>query len=76
MRWAIAGRDRQNLESVKLEVGIDVDILVADSHDRTGIDSIVSQTRVLLNTAGPFALYGDALVDACVCYRTHCRCYR
>ena len=71
VRWAIAGRDRQKLESVRAEVGIDVDILVADSQDRTGIDSIVSQTRVLLNTAGPFALYGDAIVDACVRYRTH-----
>ncbi len=69
--WAIAGRDRQKLELVRAEVGIDVDILVADSQDPTAIDSIVSQTRVLLNTAGPFALYGNAIVDACVRYRTH-----
>jgi short subunit dehydrogenase-like uncharacterized protein len=34
-------------------VGIDVDILVAESQDPTAIDSIVAQTRVLLNTAGP-----------------------
>ena len=71
VRWAIAGRDRQKLQSVRSEVGIDVDILVADSQDRTGIDSLVSQTRVLLNTAGPFVLYGDAIVDACVRYHTH-----
>ena len=71
VRWAIAGRDRQKLELIRAEVGIDVDILVADSQDRAGIDSIVSQTRVLLNTAGPFALYGDAIVDACVRYCTH-----
>jgi short subunit dehydrogenase-like uncharacterized protein len=71
VRWAIAGRDRQKLELVRAEVGIDVDILVADSQDRAAIDSIISQTRVLLNTAGPFALYGDAIVDACVRYRTH-----
>jgi short subunit dehydrogenase-like uncharacterized protein len=71
VRWAIAGRSRQKLESVRAEVGIDVDILVADSQDRTEIDSIVSQTRVLLNTAGPFALYGNAIVDACVRYGTH-----
>ncbi|WP_373544644.1 trans-acting enoyl reductase family protein [Chamaesiphon sp.] len=71
VRWAIAGRDRGKLESVRAEVGIDVDILVADSQDRGAIDAIVSQTRVLLNTAGPFALYGDAIVDACVRYHTH-----
>lgn len=79
VRWAIAGRDRQKLELIRAEVGIDVDILVADSQDsrserlcqRAGIDLIVSKTRVLLNTAGPFALYGDAIVDACVRYGTH-----
>jgi short subunit dehydrogenase-like uncharacterized protein len=71
LRWAIAGRDRHKLELGRAEVGIDVDILVADSQDPTAIDSIVSQTRVLLNTAGPFALYGDAIVDACVRYHTH-----
>ena len=71
VRWAIAGRDRDKLESVRAEVGIDVDVLVADSQDKTAIDAIVSQTRVLLNTAGPFAIYGDAIVDACVRYRTH-----
>jgi short subunit dehydrogenase-like uncharacterized protein len=71
VRWAIAGRDKQKLELVRAEVGIDVDILVADSQDPTAIDSIVSQTRVLLNTAGPFALYGDTIVDACVRYGTH-----
>jgi short subunit dehydrogenase-like uncharacterized protein len=64
-------RQRQKLELVRAEVGIDIDILVADSQDPTAIDSIVSQTQVLLNTAGPFALYGDAIVDACVRYHTH-----
>jgi short subunit dehydrogenase-like uncharacterized protein len=71
VRWAIAGRDRDKLESVRAEVGIAVDILVADSQDRGAIEAIVSQTRVLLNTAGPFALYGDEIVAACVRYRTH-----
>ncbi len=70
-RASFAGRNRQKLELVRAQVGIDVDILVADSQDPTEIDSIVSQTRVLLNTAGPFALYGDEIVDACVRYGTH-----
>lgn len=71
VRWAIAGRNRQKLESVKAQVGVSADVLVADSQDQTAIDSIVSQTRVLLNTAGPFALYGNAIVDACVRLATH-----
>ncbi|MBD2020313.1 saccharopine dehydrogenase NADP-binding domain-containing protein, partial [Leptolyngbya sp. FACHB-36] len=71
VRWAIAGRNRQKLEAVREEVGAAVDVLVADSQDQPAIDAIVSQTRVLLTTAGPFALYGNALVDACVRFKTH-----
>lgn len=71
VRWAIAGRNREKLESVKAQVGANVDVLVADSQDQTAIDGIVSRTRVLLSTAGPFALYGNAIVDACVRLKTH-----
>ena len=71
VRWAIAGRNRQKLEAVRDEVGVTVDVLVADSQDQSEIDTIVSQTRVILTTAGPFALYGNALVDACVRFKTH-----
>lgn len=71
IRWAIAGRNWQKLEAVKAEVGVAVDVLVGDSQDTQAIDRIVSQTRVLLTTAGPFALYGNALVDACVRFKTH-----
>jgi short subunit dehydrogenase-like uncharacterized protein len=32
---------------------------------------MAASTRVLVSTAGPFAVYGDAIVDACVHQRTH-----
>lgn len=73
VRWAIAGRNRQKLEAAKAEIGSipdDVAILVADSRDQQAVDAMVAQTRVLLSTAGPFALYGTATVDACVRYKT------
>ena len=31
VRWAIAGRNRQRLEAVRDEIGVSVDVLVADS---------------------------------------------
>lgn len=74
VRWAIAGRNRQKLEAVKAEFvppSQAVDILVADSHDSQALDQIAAQTQVVLNTAGPFALYGNAIVAACVQRRTH-----
>ncbi len=74
IRWAIAGRNRDKLEVVKTEIGgsaSDVDVLVADSSDQKAVDAIVSRTRVMLSTAGPYAIYGTAIVDACVRFKTH-----
>jgi short subunit dehydrogenase-like uncharacterized protein len=74
VRWAIAGRNRQALEAARQQAGENagsVDILVADAQDQPAVDAIVSKTRVLLTTAGPFSLYGSKIVDACVRYKTH-----
>src|SRR5688572_23056544 len=74
LRWAIAGRDQSKLDAVKGSLGAHaetVDVLVADGRDRTAVGAIVAQTRVLLTTAGPFSLYGDAIVDACAELGTH-----
>lgn len=71
VRWAITGRNRQKLEQVQATLAVPVDVLVADSQDQEALDAIAEQTLVILNTAGPFALYGDAIVDACVRKKTH-----
>jgi short subunit dehydrogenase-like uncharacterized protein len=67
LRWAIAGRNRAKLEALNAQVPI----MAADSADQPAIDAIVQRTRVLLTTAGPFALYGTGVVDACVRFGTH-----
>jgi short subunit dehydrogenase-like uncharacterized protein len=72
--WAIAGRNKPALEAAREQAGDDAgsaDILVADAQDQQAIDAIVSRTRILLTTAGPFSLYGNKIVDACVRYKTH-----
>lgn len=67
LKWAIAGRNRAKLESLNAQVPL----LAADAADQPGIDALVARTRVLLSTAGPFALYGTGIVDACVRLGTH-----
>ncbi|HEY4930938.1 MAG TPA: saccharopine dehydrogenase NADP-binding domain-containing protein [Terriglobales bacterium] len=67
LKWAIAGRNLNKLKALKSSVPV----IVADSSDQTAIDTMVRRTRVLLTTAGPFALYGTGIVDACVRFRTH-----
>jgi short subunit dehydrogenase-like uncharacterized protein len=69
LRWAIAGRSRDKLEAVKAEaaaLGAGPDIMVADSGDADSLVAMASQARVVLTTVGPYALYGDKLVEACV----------
>jgi short subunit dehydrogenase-like uncharacterized protein len=74
LRWAIAARSRAKLEAVRAAVGAPSradDVLVADSGDPASVIAVVARTRVLLSTAGPFALHGTPVVDACVRFGTH-----
>jgi short subunit dehydrogenase-like uncharacterized protein len=69
LKWAIAGRSRDKLEAVIAEIvgdGMPPDIIVADSNDAQSLLDMAAQTRVVLTTVGPYALYGDKLVEACV----------
>lgn len=68
LRWAIAGRSLDKLNSIKASLGQEgasAGIVVADSSQPESVAQMVSQTRVLLTTAGPFALYGEPVIAAC-----------
>jgi short subunit dehydrogenase-like uncharacterized protein len=78
LRWAIAGRDDAKLEALRTELiatmharSVPPAVVVAESSDAKAVAAMVRDTRVLITTAGPFALYGDAIVDACVRHQTH-----
>jgi short subunit dehydrogenase-like uncharacterized protein len=74
VRWALAGRSAQKLEQVRQACGpgaAEAGIIVADAADPKALDALAGQAVVVLSTAGPFALYGSALVAACVAHRTH-----
>lgn len=65
--WAIAGRNQQKLDKVKIELGIEsIDSVIADSDDPTSIEAMVKQTRAVITTVGPYQLYGEPLLKACV----------
>ena len=40
-------------------------VLIADSHDEASLQALCSQTRVIISTVGPYALYGELLIKAC-----------
>jgi short subunit dehydrogenase-like uncharacterized protein len=68
LRWALAGRSRDKLESVRAglgEAGASLPLLIADSHDRVSLDALAGRTRAICSTVGPYALHGSDLVAAC-----------
>jgi len=74
LRWALAGRHRAKLEAARDAAdgpGRPAEILEADSARPDTVDAAVSRARVVLSTAGPFAVYGNPVVDACVRHRAH-----
>ena len=72
LKWALAGRSADKLEAVRRACGAPrVGLVVADAHDAQAMDALARNAAVVLSTAGPFALYGSALVAACVRHGTH-----
>ncbi|WP_379553582.1 saccharopine dehydrogenase family protein [Qipengyuania sp. DGS5-3] len=67
-KWAMAGRSLTKLEQVRDEVGAPADtpLIVANSDDPASLEAMCERTKVVLTTVGPYQLYGDALVEACV----------
>jgi len=69
LRWALAGRSEKKLGEVRQNLGpaaSGLELIVADSFDKSALRSLCSRTRVVLTTVGPYALYGSDLVEACV----------
>ena len=73
LRWALAGRSKAKLEQTRRDCAgaAGAGIVVAAADDIEALDALAKSTRVVLSTAGPFALYGSALVAACVKHGTH-----
>ena len=64
--WAIAGRSRTKLQQVSDTIGLSgIEMIVADSADEGSLRQMCAQTKVVMSTVGPYALYGDLLVRVC-----------
>jgi short subunit dehydrogenase-like uncharacterized protein len=71
MRWALAGRNRSKLDEVAARLAAAApeapkpDVLVADAAEAEAMRKVAEETRVVITTVGPYALYGGPLVAAC-----------
>lgn len=67
VKWAIAGRSEDKLLALKKTHQIDNTAhFVADASDTQALTSLANKTKVIITTVGPYALYGEAMVQACV----------
>jgi short subunit dehydrogenase-like uncharacterized protein len=68
LRWAMAGRSLEKLKSVRDAIGAaaDTPLIVADASDPASLKAMVDQTKSVLTTVGPYQLYGNDLLAACV----------
>ena len=65
--WALAGRSLEKLESVAESKNVpeNTGLLVVDSNDISSIKNMVSKTKCVLTTVGPYQLYGNDIVAEC-----------
>ena len=67
IKWAMAGRSAAKLAQVRDEIGAaqNTPLVVADAEDAPSMQAMVSRTKCILTTVGPYQLYGSELVALC-----------
>ncbi|MEJ2124085.1 MAG: saccharopine dehydrogenase NADP-binding domain-containing protein, partial [Alphaproteobacteria bacterium] len=67
LKWAAAGRSPGKLEELRQQLpsAADIPLIIADATDEQALASMCAQTRVVISTVGPYALYGEPLVKVC-----------
>ncbi|XP_058062946.1 saccharopine dehydrogenase-like oxidoreductase [Anopheles bellator] len=78
LRWGIAGRSQSKLQEILKEVGdkaktdlSTVPIVLADVNNQDSLINMARDCRVVVNCCGPYRLYGEPVVKACLETRTH-----
>ena len=66
--WAIAARSASKLSELRDSYGdsaSQLPMIIADSQDEGSLQAMCNQTRVIISTVGPYALYGELLLKTC-----------
>ncbi|NML06029.1 saccharopine dehydrogenase NADP-binding domain-containing protein [Sphingomonas sp. G-3-2-10] len=68
LSWAMAGRSLTKLHEVRDEIGAPADtpLLTANADDPQAPLALAARAKVVITTVGPYQLYGEALLAACV----------
>lgn len=68
LKWAMAGRNLEKLQTVAGQMGISgqVAMITANSDAPKTLASLAARTKTIITTVGPYQLYGEPLLKACV----------
>ncbi|KAJ5813005.1 Saccharopine dehydrogenase / Homospermidine synthase [Penicillium robsamsonii] len=76
LKWAIAGRSAQKIDSIAQELKalnpdrLQPDVLVVQLKS-TELNELAQKTRLVINCVGPYHLYSTPVVEACAVNGTH-----
>jgi short subunit dehydrogenase-like uncharacterized protein len=71
-RWAAAGRDPTKVGAILAELGVVApETIEADVEDADSLREMASRTRVVLDLVGPYTLYGEPVIEACIAEGAH-----
>ena len=67
IKWALAGRNLEKLASVAVSKNVPegTGLLEVNSNNIASIEEMISKTKCVLTTVGPYQLYGNDIVSAC-----------
>lgn len=67
-KWAMAGRSLTKLEQVGGEIGAPATtpLITANADDPASLAAMAARASVIITTVGPYQLYGEPLLAACV----------
>ena len=68
LKWAMAGRSENKLAQVRDEIGAPsaTPFVIADAEDPASLKAMAERASCIITTVGPYQLYGEPLVAACV----------
>lgn len=66
--WAMAGRSLTKLQEIRDEIGAPADtpLITANADDPAALLALASRCDCIITTVGPYQLYGEPLLAACV----------
>jgi short subunit dehydrogenase-like uncharacterized protein len=71
-KWAVAGRDADKVRRTLSEIGVEApEVLVADVADAASLTSMCARAKVVIDTVGPYSLYGEPVIEACIAGGSH-----